>query len=421
MSVTRVILVAVGVILAAVGLSALAHRIADERAQDALDAFYATPAAAADARPGTLLRVESLPAADVVGGTAYRILYRSERPNGAVAVSGAMAFVPAAPAPASGRPVLAYAHGTIGQGRGCAPSRRRDPLGPNGQWISQAVRSGYAVVAPDYTGIGTAGPNLYLVGEAEARDVVNAVRALDDVPGAEPGRRWVAWGHSQGGHSALWTGSLAAELMPERELVAVGAVAPAADLPRIIGAAWSTGVGWIVGPEVLRSWPFAYPEITPDEAVAGYARRWTDRVADACLGEGLPLPTVLGVVAGESGFPYFDGNPLQDPALAAAAAAETPKPLRDLPLLVAQGTADAVVPPAATAALQEEWCAAGVDLTMMWLGGIGHVNALRTAGPAVVSWLDARMEGEPVSPACTGAAPVGDAVSLPRDALSALD
>ena len=35
------ILVALGVIAAAIGLSALAHRVAEDRRQDALDAFYA--------------------------------------------------------------------------------------------------------------------------------------------------------------------------------------------------------------------------------------------------------------------------------------------------------------------------------------------------------------------------------------------
>ncbi len=31
---------------------------------------------------------------------------------------------------------------------------------------------------------------------AEAHDIVNAVRALDDVPGAAPGRPWAVMGHS---------------------------------------------------------------------------------------------------------------------------------------------------------------------------------------------------------------------------------
>ena len=163
MSLKKVILVAIGVVALAIGLSTLAHRVADSRQQNALDAFYATPAGVDAAKPGTVFRVETLATAPVVGASSFRVLYRTERPDGTAAVSGAMVFVPIAPAPVAGRPVLAYAHGTIGQGRGCAPSRRTDPIGPNA-WYAQAIASGFVVVATDYAGIGTAGPNLFLSG-----------------------------------------------------------------------------------------------------------------------------------------------------------------------------------------------------------------------------------------------------------------
>ncbi len=416
------ILVAVGVIAAAIGLSALGHRISDQRFQDDLDAFYATPPGIEGAEPGTVLRLESLTNAVVSGAASYRVLYRTERPNGTPAVSSAMVFVPVAPAAADGRPVLAYAHGTLGQGRGCAPSRRRDPIGPGSVWIAQAVAAGFVVTMPDYAGLGTAGPNLYLVGQAEARDVVNAVRAVEEVPGAKPGRRWAVWGHSQGGHSALWSAELAEELLPEHELVGAAAAAPSADLPLIMDEQWASGVGWAVGAEVTNSWPFAYPTIDIDAVLSSAGGRWSDAVADACLGEGLPIPPLLGLVAAGLGVPYYDGNPLRHQPLADAAAAETPPPLRgDLPLLIAQGTADSVVPPSTNALLAESWCAAGTDLTMLWLGGVGHIESLAVSAPTIVPWLRARFDDDAVPNNCGGAPPVAVPMPVLWDVVTVVD
>ncbi|MEI6625227.1 MAG: lipase family protein [Thermoleophilia bacterium] len=417
MSVKKIILVAIGVVALAIGLSTLAQRVADVRQQDSLDAFYATPVGLEAAKPGTVFRVETLPDAPVAGASSFRILYRTERPDGTAAVAGAMVFVPIAPAPETGRPVLAYAHGTIGQGRGCAPSRRTEPIGPNA-WYAQAIASGFVVVATDYAGIGTAGPNLFLVGQAESLDIVNSVRALEQVPGANPSKKWVVFGHSQGGHSALWTGELAAQEMPEKTLIGVAAAAPAAELPLIISQQWNTGVGWVVGAEVAQSWPSMYPNLDISSAISSEGNRWTSQIADACLGEGVPVPPLLGFVAAAVGVPYFNGNPIVDPRIAKVAAEQTPKPLpATLPLLIAQGTADTVIPPESNAALQETWCAAGSNLTMMWLGGVGHVAAGTTAAPTIVPWLRALFDGATPTPQCSGVPPVAVPATTLQEAL----
>jgi pimeloyl-ACP methyl ester carboxylesterase len=217
-------------------------------------------------------------------------------------------------------------------------------------------------------------------------------------------------GHSQGGHAALWTGRLAAQLTPERELVGVAAIAPAAELTLIIQQQWDTGVGWAVGAEVVRSWPAAYPGLDFERRVTSLGRRWTNTVANACLGEGLPLPTLFAIASAGIGFPYFDGDPLADPAIAEVAEEQTPQPLAaNLPLLVAQGTADTVVPPSSNAELQRTWCASGANLTFVWLGGVGHIAALKTWAPTAIPWLRARFEVPAPAPDCEGPAPVAAA------------
>lgn len=416
MTAKKAILACLGVLAAAILLTTIVHRIAAERRQNALDAFYATPADVDTAPPGTVFRTERLPSADVKGGVAYRLLYRTERANGEAAVSGAIAIVPTTKPPAEGRPVLAWAHGTIGLGRGCAPSRRSDPLQAT-PWMEDAIANGFAVIAPDYAGLGTAGPNGYLLGRAEARDVLNGVRALDFVPGASPNRRWTVLGHSQGGHAAVWAAHLARTELPDRPLLGVAVGAPALNLDAIVTQQWDSGIGWAVGAEMYQSWPVAYPNVDFDRAVSGIGQRYAGPVADACLGEGIPVPPLIGFIAAGIGLPFFDENPLRDPQLAAIVQRQTPAPLpSNLPVLMAQGTADVVVPPSSNAATQLEWCAAGSNLTMQWLGGVNHVPAGPIVGTLGVPWLRALYDGAKPQPHCDFVPPVGVSGWRLRDA-----
>jgi acetyl esterase/lipase len=86
---------------------------------------------------------------------------------------------------------------------------------------------GYAVVAPDYAGLGTAVRHQYLAAPAQAQDVINAVPAARKaVPGL--GRKWVAIGHSQGAAAVLYVAELQSEAKDPNYLGAV-ALAPGTD------------------------------------------------------------------------------------------------------------------------------------------------------------------------------------------------
>jgi pimeloyl-ACP methyl ester carboxylesterase len=367
------------------------------QAQSTLASFYEPPTPLPGV-PGTVIRTEPL-GVDVPGATALRMLYVSERPDGTPAASSGMIFIPTTPAPEGGRPVVAWAHGTVGMGDACAPSRSSNPLGDTEAWLDQMLALGYVVVATDYVGLGTPGPELYLVAEAEARDVVNAVRAARDLPEADAGDRYVAWGHSQGGHSALWVGHLGERIAPELTLLGVAAAAPAAELTKIISEQWDTTIGWGIGPEVAVSWPAANPALSPDQVVTFTGEMTYQRIADACTSnKGLLLELALRKSAGQE---FFAGDPVENTAWAAYAEEQTPDPLpSSMPVFIAQGTADEVVLAWPNAYLQERWCAAGSDLTMLWMGGVGHLQAAIAAGPSVTQWVAARFEGKPTPRNC---------------------
>lgn len=374
------------------------------KVQESIASFYLPPDPL-PTTPGQLLRSEPLNV-DVQGGNAYRILYVSQRPDGSPAASSGMVFIPDSPAPAQGRPVVAWAHGTLGMGDACAPSRALNPLGDMDYWLTEMLDRGWVVTATDYVGLGTPGPELYLVAEAEARDVVNSVRAAAQLPDANTGPQYAVWGHSQGGHSALWTGHLSTQLAPDLSLIAVAAAAPAAQLVDIMGAQWQGTIGWGIGPEVAVSWPIINPDLQVTDILTSAGLENYERLAEECLNndDGLLLELAVRQELDQT---FFKDNPVQNAAWKAFAEEQTPPPLpATMPTLIAQSMADQVVLAWPNAITQEKWCAAGSDLTMMWLGVVNHQQTAMTAGPSVVGWLEDRFAGKPTQPNCATPPPV---------------
>ena len=415
----RVVLISLLAVALAVGILLVANvaaSVADGNArQSALDPFYAPPDPL-DATPGTLLRTAPLDFADpaesieVEGGTAYRMLYVSARPDGTPAVSGAMVFVPDAPAPAEGRPVLAWAHGTVGMGDACAPSRSSKGINDMSGWLEQALSLGWLVVATDYIGLGTPGPELYLVAQAEVNDIVHSVQAVRSWDVAAAGDRYAVYGHSQGGHSALWAGHLAQEIDPALTLVGVAAAAPAALLPEIVSVQWDTAAGWAIGPEALVAWREIDPALPIEGVVTGAGIDNYERLAEECI----TLAALEGLARNDLGQTFFAVDPVDVPGWSQVITDQTPPPLpADVPAFVAQGTADEVVLAWPNALLQQEWCEAGSALSMLWMGEVNHLKAAITAGPEAISWIADRFADRPAPRTCDVPPPV--APSPPTD------
>ena len=204
----------------------------------AAHALYDVSPAEVPGKPGSIIRIWPLEGGGPgMGGMgdAFRILYRSTDPSGRpIPVSGAI-YIPNGPAPAGGRNIIAWAHPTSGVMPPCAPSLMPDVGGM--MWnLPNMITQGYIVVATDYPGLGTDGIHPYLIGESEARSVLDSVRAARDMPNTGASNRFAVWGHSQGGHAALYTGEVAARYAPELKLVGVAAAAPATYLVELFDA-----------------------------------------------------------------------------------------------------------------------------------------------------------------------------------------
>lgn len=398
-----------GIVLLALVLSAVmvvvasvaSSRIQTDAQQAAVQPFYVPPDPLPQT-PGTVMRMEPLDVS-VPNAKAYRILYVSEKPDGTPAASGGMLFIPNAPAPAEGRPVVAWAHGTLGMGDACVPSRSTNPLQDTDNWLDQMMSLGWVVVSTDYVGLGTPGPSLYLVAQSEVRDIVNAVRAARNVPDAKAGTRYVTCGHSQGGHSSIWTGHLGEQYAPELDLLGVAAAAPALELADIMSVQWNTVAGWVLGPDILESWPTYYSGLPITGVVSQAGQDASQRLVSECIKQS----GLEGLIREKAGQQYFETDPLTVGPWVEAAKDQTPAPLpADMPAFIAQGTADQVVLPWPNAIVQEAWCAAGSTLSVLWMGGITHQAAATTSGPMAVAWIADRFAGRPAPRTCDVPPPV---------------
>jgi len=181
-------------------------------AQDALPLtrFY-DPPPVRGRFPGTLLRSESFGGYSLPPGAhAVRILYVSLALDGALDAASGVVLIPAGSPPRGGWPIIAWAHGTSGVARMCAPSLMKD-IEYGSEGLMPMVAAGFAVVATDYAGLGTPGPHQYDDKIPQAYDVVYSIPAAHAaVPSL--GRRWVAIGHSQGGVAVWGVAELEAKL-----------------------------------------------------------------------------------------------------------------------------------------------------------------------------------------------------------------
>jgi acetyl esterase/lipase len=175
-----------------------------------LTKFYDTPDPLPPGEPGELIRSTEFEQYDLPPGvSALRFLYHSRSANGDdVAASGVVLFPDEKP-PAAGWPVIAWAHGLSGVARQCAPSLARNLQ--QGPFFSMYVGLGYAVVATDYTGLGTSFRNAFADTPSNALDVIYSLPAARRAA-PQLGSRWIAMGMGEGGMAVVGVAELEREV-----------------------------------------------------------------------------------------------------------------------------------------------------------------------------------------------------------------
>ncbi|MDI9897442.1 alpha/beta fold hydrolase [Rhodococcus sp. IEGM 1381] len=338
----------------------------------------------ADAAPATSIDV--LPRLIDGAAAGYALSYSTTDEHGRPAIARGQVYLPSGTPPPGGWPVVSWAKGTVGIGDSCAMSTAlddgaaEDPLAVelSKPLLTQLLRSGAAVVSTDYIGLGTSDAHHYLNSVSEANAVTDIVRAAaDELP--ELSRTWVAAGHSQGGAAALAAGARADIYGAPSDFRGVMSFAPSSNLeailpllsptvPRIaqLDSVTATLIYVLYG---LRD---SRPDLDVDSYLSEVGRSYVGQAEASCISD--LRQDVIGVAPQQ-----LLTRSLSDPAMTSALREYLSVPTKGYsrPVVIEQGLADTVVPPALTTALSAELLARGVsDVTYLPLPGATHYDII---------------------------------------------
>ncbi len=329
-------------------------------------AYYETPGARDSGERGEILSDDPIRLAGL-SGEGHRVTYVSTTPADDTVHLTGVVIVPEGPEPEGGRPVAIWGHPTVGVGTECAPSLT-EPFGLEG--AQQFLDAGFVVAAPDYDGLGSEGTHPYLVGESEGRATLDMALAAENFGG---NGTVVSWGHSQGGHAALWSRAIAPDYAPDLDLRATGAAAPPTDLgafldpgfvdPLILPITASTAAAWSTVHNGVDLSPLATPE----------ALEAADDALESCIIDIAVATTDVGPSD------IWQLGPDDVPDWRRLTAAHSVDPARGSgPVFVSHGGADTVVPIGGTQALVDALCAEGETVVYRtetsWTHGAGYTE-----------------------------------------------
>ncbi len=368
----------------AVVAAEVARFAGDALERPGIDAFYEQPADAATGDPGTIVKTDPLLGAPLAA-RAWRIMYRTTTAAGEPVVATGVIVVPLLPAPPEGRTVVSWGHPTTGAARDCAPSYAFDPFSLI-EGLRALLDRGYAVVATDYVGMGTDGPDSYLVGITGGNAVLDAVRAARAVPEARASDRVILWGHSQGGQAVLFAAEQAPQYAPELQIQAVAAAAPAANLTDLMSAHLDDISGVTIGSYAFTAFSETYPDAPLESILTPAALKTVPQMNELCLlsnidelhAIGQPLVGDFTIADPTTTAPWSD-------LLAENSAGAT---AFDAPLFLAQGLKDELVVPKDTAAFAEHEAGLGIRVTYQEIPFATHGTVALLAIPGLMQWLD---------------------------------
>ena len=366
----------------------------------ALPADAARPVSQSELRraaPGDILRIKPLPGGAPNGVRADQIFYRSiglrDEP---ILVSGAL-FYADGDEPRR-RPVVAWAHPTTGVTRNCSPTRHTDVYNriPG---MDRMMADGFIVVATDYAGFASLPPHPYLVGESQARAVLDSVRAVRQLRNARASDRFIVWGHSQGGHAALFTGELQPAYAPDLGLAGVVAAAPATRLADLFKSDAGTVWGNALTAMTLYSWSHIYG-IPASTVVHGDVVPAFQRLGRDCIDS---LSGVIKVLQDAKPLErrFFKRDPTEVPQWRQIMDENSPgkRPIR-APVLIAQGRKDNIVPYAVTRRFAADSCSLGTPIQFLDMPGAGHVYAAEQSARRSIQWIKDRFAGRRIRNWC---------------------
>lgn len=312
---------------------------------------------------------------------AYRMTYRVRMADGSEQIASGMLAMPHGVTP---RALVVYNHGTTAT-RTNVPSRfdfagREAPMA--------LVGAGYAVIAPDYLGLGDSEiRHPYLIADPQARAIVSMIEAARGIEGVPQGPVFLM-GHSEGGHA-----SLAAMRMLEANGETVLGAAPIAgayDLDRV-SYAWVSQSTRPIHAFYLAYIAWAYSDhyqqpldsVLNRETAAQVQALFDDRHATT-NGIGRALTKTVAQMLN----PDFAASPETHWLRRALAENSVDEWTPAAPVRFYYGAADTEVSPEESVSAAQKMHARGADAEVVNVGDIGHEPSLFASLPLIVDWLD---------------------------------
>ncbi len=345
-----------------------------------LTSFYDTPHPLPAGKPGELIRSETIDQYNLPYElSALRILYHSRTVNGEDVAVSAVVLIPDGTPPASGWPVIAWAHEFRGAARQCAPSVKKN-LGA-GPILAMYANLGYAVVATDYSGLGADSGKPVADMESNAFDVMYSVTAARAaVP--QIGPKWIAVGSFQGSLAAV--GVAESEVRDPGYLgsVITSGVADAQEAYERFarGSSSSNRMMLVLASTVKALYlEFRVSDMLKDEALSAY-----QRVAETCGGETEP-EFKSGMLK-----PEWESNQFVKEFFRS----NTPVEKRPHgPLLVISGEVDPAVPVDMSERIVARMCKQGSRVLFLKYPNLDASGVMGASAADQISWIKARFAG----------------------------
>ncbi|MFC9893654.1 alpha/beta fold hydrolase [Nocardia sp. NPDC127579] len=348
--------------------------------------------------PGAVIAVTARPDGwrGMPQGTSGAVLdYWMTGSRGTAQPASGAVFVPAGTPPPGGWPIIAYDHGTSGLGPGCGgQSTPRSPR--EDAFIQRLVGQGFAVVAPDYLGLGNfdTGAHPYLEQRTEATATIDLLRAARATY-PELSRTWGVIGFSQGGQAALGTAHLQAAYAPELDFRGTVAVDPESDVEKVLPLA-GPAIPQVDGTDgvlafyvsILAGLREARPDVDVDSYLTPLGKSVLDEASSECIGD--IFARVKGMGIGE-----LMAKPLSDNRIRSALNDYLTVPTSgyDAPILLLINVTDTVVPSPLHGALVAQLAANGVGFET--ITGTGQHCELNPAMYAGIDQFLARIQATP--------------------------
>lgn len=392
----------------------------------------------AEGKLGQIIKKEKI-STPVQGAQAWRIAYISSDLNDKRTISTGIVVAPLGQAPAEGRPIISWSHGTTGNAQNCGPSQVESParllnqyfLVNGDSWtdyglpsLEQFIKDGYVVVGTDYQGLGGGGRHQYAVAKTNGRDAINAARAAGSMKETGAGKKTIMIGWSQGAGSTVGASSQAAYIAQKGTaydgLDMVGFVAMAVpDLamyaPKTLDEAGATQMV----NDFATAWSgdvFAFAHMSMN--LWGTQAAYPDKLqlSDVFTDEGakvldqIYLNKCVHVSTDTINFNFGSTyknllRPQPKNAVAWAQAIvdgsvdNTAKPVA--PVLILYGNKDTTLPPIMGKYYRDQVCAIGGNVARVQLpGDQNHFTTPPVSPPFYLPWIRDRISGKPAVDGC---------------------